>query len=120
MALPFLFEPSVIDGRRVIDGGVHDNFPIKLFADDIEHTVGMCVQWVNAFKIRSMDQYFSRIVYMIMSNAEKTMFDTMTPEERERVICIDAGDISTVDFEINECVMRDMMRRGQEAVTQWT
>src|ERR1700756_504389 len=34
MSIPFFFEPMHVDGRRVYDGGLRNNFPLKRFLGD--------------------------------------------------------------------------------------
>lgn len=41
ISIPFYFIPIFYENRLYVDGGVMDNFPIQLFENELEHTLGI-------------------------------------------------------------------------------
>ena len=70
MAIPPLFTPIDCDFYHLVDGGVMNNFPINLFENDIEHTIGiLCLEKFKKEKCKNItDIYKSMIGYLIAQN----------------------------------------------------
>ena len=63
MAIPLLFEPVIIEGNQLVDGGFLNNFPVEPFIEDEVMTIGVHVNpWVNGLRATSAFQVMERVV----------------------------------------------------------
>lgn len=68
ISIPFFFTPVVIDNLTYIDGGVTDNYPMKLFMDDLEHTIGILICDEYSTSYIYPDEYIMAILNLITYN----------------------------------------------------
>ena len=66
ISFPLVFEKVCYNNNCYADGGVMANFPIDIFDDDIDKTLGIVVNSKrNISEIVSFDQYLIRILYLL-------------------------------------------------------
>ena len=68
IGLPGLFTPVVINGKQYIDGGVLNNYPINLFADRLDKTVGILICNECNTKYKYPEEYFIAIMNLFQYN----------------------------------------------------
>ncbi|MEX0274092.1 MAG: patatin-like phospholipase family protein, partial [Flavobacteriaceae bacterium] len=95
--LPSLFEPTIIDGRVLIDGGVVNNYPVEevinMGADVI---IGVDVQ----YGLRDRNNLSSATEILMQINSYRTAGDMKAKEQLTNVyIKPDLSEYSLVDFE---------------------
>lgn len=58
-SIPLIFKPVVYNNRTYVDGSLIDNYPINLFKDDIERTIGIYVKDIKKFRLNldNMEEY---------------------------------------------------------------
>lgn len=58
-AVPIIFKPILYKEKMYIDGGIIDNYPMVLFKNDIDRTLGIYVKDLNSYKksIDSIESY---------------------------------------------------------------
>lgn len=69
-SVPFYFTPKVIDKNIYIDGGLYNNYPINIFDNDIENTIGCNILTSNNKKYE-IDDIFSYLMSMMYSLSDK-------------------------------------------------
>ena len=71
--IPLLFTPMEYDGAYYIDGGIIDNYPIRLFDDCLEKVIGIYVINKNKYEksINSITEYLGSILNCVFHGLEK-------------------------------------------------
>lgn len=61
ISIPLFFTPVKHDGKTYVDGSATDDFPMHLFEDDMEHTVGIIICNDYKTKYSCLEEYFLAI-----------------------------------------------------------
>jgi len=95
MSIPVLFTPEKVDGRRVYDGGLRNNFPLKMFLDSYpgKPYVGLYLGWPDSTNRSSMVKDFFEI---FLDGEERQVVDA----NRASIVVIDPRPVTTVDFDL--------------------
>ena len=119
MGIPFLFKPVMFEeengetkpfsnrfenARFMVDGGIEDNFPIRVFnepkADNLNPQVlGFALEPESKSKtteIPSLVEYVDNALYIFLKNT--TELQIKHPAEKDQVIGLDTGNVSIFDF----------------------
>ena len=101
MAIPVLFSPNFVESEDVyIDGGFLNNLPYDVF--DLQKTASFLLTRKLPYKIDGLQDYLLRVAY-ISTNACNKMHISLIPKEHyHRIITIDTGDASSVNFSLTE------------------
>lgn len=71
-ALPILFPVIRINDNKYIDGGFSKNYPLDIFKNDLENTIGINIEGICINKnINTMYNYITNIIYIMISNCGK-------------------------------------------------
>ncbi|AYV85373.1 MAG: putative patatin-like phospholipase [Satyrvirus sp.] len=68
ISIPCLFAPVVIDNKTYIDGGLFNNYPINLFKDKIDKTVGILIRNKYNTRYKYLEEYFVAIMNLMIHN----------------------------------------------------
>ena len=117
MAIPPVFAPISVGAALMVDGGLADNFPLQLFP--AAQTLGMRVHWTSAFKLDTIDQYFSRVAYCALSASEAAQWSRLPPEAKARTVEINTGNIQTVELRLDDAEKQVVIASGNDAVEQF-
>ena len=92
MTLPFLFKPIWRDGVPLFDGGIYDNFPIKVMQEDFnpDFILGSAVRGGG---LKPSENPMNQVEMMIM---QKT--DYIVPEDEGMLVEMRFPDVSVLDF----------------------
>lgn len=92
MTFPFVFKPIWKDGVPLFDGGIYDNFPIKVMKEDFEpdFILGSAVRGGG---LKPSENPMSQIETMIMQKTEYVV-----PEEDGMLIEMRLPDVFLLDF----------------------
>lgn len=132
MAIPFLFEPMEIDGRKYIDGGVSLNFPLTCFDRDGKknsHTLGFRADTTEEIA------YFREGIEPEPKDDPENVWD-MVPvvlgayskaqdiahyqaNEQWRTVYIDTEEVGMLDFGLCELQKGHMIQCGRVGVLQF-
>ncbi|MDR2938261.1 MAG: patatin-like phospholipase family protein [Prevotellaceae bacterium] len=71
-AIPFVFQPSVIDGFTYVDGGLLNNLPVNALRDKCEHVIGISVNSTPEWSQAQLDGIESvlRAITMVVVSTE--------------------------------------------------
>ncbi len=144
MSIPMFFQcVRNKKGDILVDGGVANNFPIKLF--DVRRYIdsqcedGVCMyevnpktigfrldtkeevvaneNWGNAHvEINNIKDYIGAIVTYLMEEANKRHLKDC---DRKRTIFIETGDIKATDFDLKPEKVKMLIENGQKAVYEF-
>lgn len=96
-ALPILFKPINYNNKLYIDGGASNNFPIELFINDLENTIGFEIYFLNKKEnINNFIDYFLKVC--LCKNFSDTEKNLSFQKYYIKLLNI---DIDIVDFNIS-------------------
>lgn len=103
-ALPSVFSPVEIDGKILIDGGVTDNYPIKLLREkDLDIIIGVDVQDT----LQSRENLRSAFAILTQISNYRTINDMQEKKEiTDMYINPDISEFSVVSFSRGEAIIQ--------------
>ncbi|HNS17196.1 MAG TPA: patatin-like phospholipase family protein [Bacteroidales bacterium] len=93
MTFPFYFKPIRMDGKLLFDGGMYDNFPIKMAVDEFQPDVIIGSKAASNYDPPEEDDLISQLQNMLM---EKTLYDV--PPDKGVLIKPDLDPVNVTDF----------------------
>jgi predicted acylesterase/phospholipase RssA len=114
MSIPFLFQPQIVGGRRVVDGGIINNFPLALFLQDHgdKHFIEI---YLGKPDNRARSWFLSELLDMVLEGEEREAIDA----KRDSIVVIDTSPIGTVDFSMNEAEKQFLLKVGRAAALRF-
>ncbi|WP_149304275.1 patatin-like phospholipase family protein [Pareuzebyella sediminis] len=111
-ALPSLFDPAIVDGRVLIDGGVVNNYPVEeVRAMGADVIIGVDVQ----HGLRDREALSSATEILLQINNYRTALDMERKSERTDIyIKPDMSEYSVIDFNLYEAIIAS----GENAAMQ--
>jgi predicted acylesterase/phospholipase RssA len=110
MSIPFFFFPTHIDGRRVFDGGLRNNFPLKRFLDDHPRS-NFIALYLGKPDSRTRRGIGSELVDIVVEGEERKTVD----DNIRNVVVIDTSPIGTVDFRLDTTEKQFLLKVGKAA-----
>ncbi len=111
MSIPFIFPPHVIDGKRYIDGGFLDNFPMYKLSKD---AYGLCNKNKEKGPIDTPFSYvntLSELIYNHINEYKKPL--------SKNIIEVDTRDFSFIDFNLTTDDKITLFKRGSQSVKKF-
>ena len=113
-SLPFIYCPVKYENKLYIDGGCIDNYPISVFKDKLDDTVGiLLIDPKNEMeKIDNLETYIMRVLNCItvgMQLYSKKNYESNTIE-------INIEMLNIVNFDINDKIKDELFLQGYAAV----
>jgi len=123
MSIPYFFVPVELEGDVYVDGGVLYNYPIDVFGEGNEHTLGLkmvtdeekrtdLIQH-GGKKIENLVDFSSSIIGLLLLEIERSRIEH---NYWKRTITINTGHVSTVDFDLSKEDMKFLYKQGKHAV----
>lgn len=129
MSVPLLFEfkkCAKLGGDIYVDGGLLNNYPINLFQDDMEHTLGLKLVtpdeqendevWHGDNEINSIADYSVAILNSMLTQIERGW---IKDNYWERTVTICTGNISSFNFDIPDEVAQELFDNGYNCTKEW-
>ncbi len=110
MSIPLVFIPEVVEGSNTYDGGIQNNYPVQAFLDEHSDTpfIGL---YLGPQCYQSDKRPWFMDVYSICMEAG----DVATVEEyREQTVVIDPQPIGTLDFGLTQDERDFLLASGRE------
>lgn len=113
-AIPLIYSPIIYNNQSYVDGGCIDNYPISVFGNELDKTIGLCLinSSNNMDKIPDLESYLFRIFNCLMYGISYNSFKGY----ENYTIKLNAGDISTIDFDISDKIKNDLFLVGYKAI----
>lgn len=113
-AIPIIYSPIVYKDKMYIDGGSVDTFPIHLFKNEIEETLGILLSEPNdEIKIiDNLETYFLRILQCLMQGLtyrSQLGYENIT-------IKINTDSINIINYEIDLDKKEKLYKTGYESI----
>jgi NTE family protein len=130
-SIPFVFEPVRLDGHTLLDGGVLSNFPIDTF----DRRDGRSPRWptfgvklltaqaADATRLlpggwlpRPVRLLEALVTTLVVGHDQIRLAD---PCVRRRLVTVDAGDVSFVDFGLSSHQQETLWRNGRRGASDF-
>lgn len=110
-SIPFVFNCITYENDIYVDGALADNYPIELYESKLQNTLGIqLITDTKPSKVSSLQTYTAAII-----NCLRVQLDDKC--ESESTIHIDASDVSSIDFCIDNSEKNTLVYIGYEAAT---
>lgn len=115
MSIPWFFRSPLHEGRRVYDGGVLHNFPVRdyLRRSGSENWLGVYLGTGRPEDRRRSTLF--ELLAVLLGQDESAVLD----EHRDRVVVVDTGPIGTVDFDLSDIEKRFLVESGRLAALRY-
>ena len=115
MSIPFFFFPTMVDGRRVFDGGLRDNFPLTRFLAQEPRPNFIALYLGRPDNTNKRSSILSDLFNIVIEGEEKITVDA----HHEKVIVIDTDPIGTIDFNITALEKEFLLLAGRAAALRF-
>jgi len=115
--IPGLFTPVDIDGEKYIDGSFIDNFPMHLFEDKLEETIGILISHEYDTNYKCVEQFFMAVMNLFLYQ----FYHATVSKYPHNTIFIDNNieKISMLDFTISDDTKHKLFKEGMIAAQKF-
>jgi len=101
-SFPFWFIPVLYKNKLYIDGGCIDNFPISVFKDELDKTIGIYLISLNEYKtkISNIEEYFMSLIECLSESFALSVINTYS----ENTIKINLESIGMLEFNLSKLI----------------
>jgi hypothetical protein len=114
MSIPLLFVPPEIDGRRVYDGGLRNNFPVSYFLKDHPGSPFIAL-YLRAPSETEKVWIGSDLIDILIDGEDREVVDANAAS----VVTIDTSPISTVDFNLSQLEKDFLLKIGKASALKF-
>lgn len=97
IGIPGIFTPVTIDDKKYIDGAVIDEYPIDLFKDELDKTIGIFICNEYNTKYEYPEQFFMAMINLFLHLCYKNNYNKC----KSNTIYIKQDNTSAFDFDFN-------------------
>ena len=117
MSMPGFFTPVIIEEKTYLDGALIDNYPIELFHEEIDQTIGIiiCNDYDTDYKYP--EEYCGSIMNLFMWICYKK--DETKYKENTIYIKKNIGSMSMLDFNLSICKKNRIYQSGVLATEEF-
>jgi predicted acylesterase/phospholipase RssA len=114
MSIPLVFVPAQIEGHRVYDGGLRNNFPVGRFLSD--HPGRPFIALYLSGQPRGKRPWMGReLLDILIDGEERSIVDS----HRGDVVVIDPSPVGTVDFDLQPLEKQFLLKVGRAAALKF-
>lgn len=116
-AIPFFFMPVKFMKCNFVDGGCLRNFPIKMFSNENDRTLGIeliCTSEINDQKITNIKGFTFAIVNTLLRGANR---HEIIPDN-VKIITINVEETSAINFDLNIEEKNYLINKGYLALKE--
>jgi NTE family protein len=116
-SLPCWFVPVKYNNMLFIDGGCIDNYPIKIFSNELNNTIGLFLKDNNEYEknIVNIEQYFLNLIECFL----KGLTCNLVCGFEKQTINIDIKDVSLMNLNINTEIKHNLFNYGYSATKDY-
>ena len=119
LALPFLYTPVKYSGKVFVDGMFYNNTPINVFKNSTHKTLGFQITSRNTqnyfSEVRWLPETLLRLVSMMVNNMDRLHHELSSLNHLHKMIFVDRGVYSSLDFDLGAADVDMLYRMGYEA-----
>jgi NTE family protein len=115
MSVPMVFPPVKIGDSLYIDGGLLDNFPVKMLAESNGVGITVGTDRLNGEEcLKNPFMYLSKIGELLCENLK--YYDCLA---QNNIICVPCNDFNIIDFDITIDDKITLYKRGYDCASAW-
>lgn len=123
MAIPFFYEPAILNGKFLVDGGILSNFPVSIFDDTAEWpTFGVKLSAKEDARLTinpvTNPVNYSTAILGTMIEAHDRLHVDM-PSVTARTIFVDASPVKATHFDISRAEQQFLYDSGRHAANKF-
>lgn len=107
MSIPFFFKPMKIEGKKVYDGGVGNNFPLRSFIADNKNSLFIGLYLTSDTKKNG--NLYDNLSDIVTDSDERQIVD----QNLEKIVIIDPRPIQTKQFDLTENEKSFLLQAGK-------
>jgi predicted acylesterase/phospholipase RssA len=115
MSIPFFFSPVTVDGRRVFDGGLRNNFPLTRFLAQEPRSNFIALYLGRPDNTNRRGAIIGDLLNIAIEGEERKTVDSYP----DNVIVIDTSPIGTIDFNLTAIEKEFLLRIGAAAALKF-
>ena len=108
MSIPIFFIPQHLDGRRVYDGGLRNNFPVSRFLTDHAEKPFIAL-YLSAGNSEEQRWMGTELVNIWIDGEERQVVDSNVGS----VVVIDTSPVGTIDFNLEQIEKEFLLKIGR-------
>lgn len=119
-SIPFVFGRVKYKGETFVDGALINNFPIDIYRNNLETTLGLCIVTDDDSdydlldnKLDSFEDYVNNVLKCFITQREKL---GLIPVYKKHTVCIYVNTITGIDFNLSNKTKINLLRDGYIAV----
>jgi NTE family protein len=120
ISIPFVFTAELYNGEVHVDGGLVSNYPIDLFRESLDTTLGIKILSNDPIKreISEIGTYIFHVMKCLMMQKEK--YTTVSKQFHEHTIYIQAGPLaSSLNFSMSTREKVELIKLGYERAYEY-
>lgn len=116
-SFPFWFVPVSYKNKLYIDGGCIDNYPISVFADDLDSTIGLYLITIKEYKksITNIEEYFSSLIECLNESVHMTTINGTL----KNTIKIHLEAVGMLDMKLTREKKKQIFTNGYVTTINW-
>jgi NTE family protein len=111
ISIPFFYTPVKYNNKYYIDGACMDNYPISLFTDRLDETIGFFICSSSKKVIDNFENIESYIFRVLCSLCEGNDYNCIRAYHNN-TICLKLNNISMLDFKISNERIKEIINYG--------
>ena len=117
ISFPIYFTPIIHNEKMYVDGGCSDNYPIQLFIDNINSTVGLYLADSRDYvkEIRNAEDFFINLVECLFESVNNNNIKGF----EQYTVNIKIPSVDSMDFNLNDSKKREIIAFGYSAVKKY-
>ncbi|AVL94756.1 phospholipase [Moumouvirus australiensis] len=117
IGMPGFFAPVDIDGNKYIDGAILDNYPISLFNDQLDQTIGILICNEYNTNYKHLEQYFFAVINLFMYQ----YYLRTSGQYIENTICVTKSpeNVFVFNFDLDNDTKIKIFNCGMEAAQEF-
>jgi len=114
ISIPFYYCPVLYNNSYYVDGGCFDNYPIRIFSNELDDTLGICIRdTVNYVEnIENLETYILRLLETFMHGMT---YNLVTGYEG-CTINVHVESINIINYDIDDNMKDELFMRGYQTV----
>ena len=108
-SIPGLFPPIKINNKFYCDGGIFNNFPIHIYDNELENTIGIVFEKKKKDKFNNIFEYIA-YSYMLPSNSKQLL---QFQKYKKHIIILKDNNLPLVKFSLNKDTINNLIKYGK-------
>ncbi|MEM0354139.1 MAG: patatin-like phospholipase family protein [Thermoplasmata archaeon] len=116
ISMPGYFTPVVVGEKKYIDGAILNNYPMNLFKNRIEETVGIIINSDYNTNYQYPEEYFIAVINLFLHNYYKRI---RRKYKNNTIFVNNVKNISIFDFDLDMETKKRLYQCGMEAAEEF-